>query len=89
MSEKTERLYKRLQQCGFPPEFCAIITEQYLNTDYTAGKMLGFLSHFDNPKMEFVVDEMYAILADRENYVSKKINEHTQTKLNRWMRRQE
>ncbi|MCI6711173.1 MAG: hypothetical protein SPJ45_01510 [Anaerovoracaceae bacterium] len=86
---KSAKLYKALRWRGYPDEFCREISERYLNTDYTAGKMLGFLANMsDHPDLrpEVIVDEMYAILSDRENYVQKKIVEHNQTKLNRFMR---
>ena len=30
---------------GYPVEFCEVIT-QNLNTDFTAGRMIGYLSHY-------------------------------------------
>ena len=88
-SEKSVKLYDALIRRGYPEEFCREISERYLNTDYTAGKMLGFLANMSYNKHlrpEVIVDEMYAILSDRETYVQKKIVEHNQMKLNRLMR---
>ena len=86
---KSVKLYRALLWRGYPEEFCREISARYLNTDYTAGKMLGFLVNMsDHPNLrpEVIVDEMYAILSDRENYVKKMIVENNQTKLNSLMR---
>lgn len=88
LNDKSVKLYKALRWRGYPEKFCREISERYLNTDYTAGKMLGFLANMSNHPnlcLEVIVDEMYAILSDRERYVQKKIVEHNQTKLNRFM----
>lgn len=89
ISEKSVKLYHVLRKRGYPDEFCREIAERYLNTDYTAGKMLGFLANMSgvgNLRIEVIVDEMYAILSDRETYRQKKITENNQVKLNRLMR---
>ncbi len=39
-----------------------------MNTDYTAMRMLGYLYRMTNPSVEMVVDEMLAILEDRERF---------------------
>lgn len=88
MSEKSLKLKKMLLSRGYPEEFCRIVAEQYMNTDYTAGKMLGFLANMPrNLRPEVIADEMYAILSDRKNYVDKKIYENAQSKMNLFMRR--
>ena len=49
---KSVKLYKALRWRGYPDEFCREISERYLNTDYTAGKMLGFLANMsDHPDL--------------------------------------
>ena len=35
---------------GYPVEFCEVIT-QNLNTDFTAGRMIGYLSHYQTLPM--------------------------------------
>lgn len=56
---------------GYPAEFCEVIT-QNLNTDFTAGRMIGYLSHYQTLPMEEIVDEMLAILTDRNRIMRKK-----------------
>ena len=43
-----------------------------MNTDYTATRMLGYLYRVTSPRVEDVIDEMLAILSDREAIVRKK-----------------
>ena len=66
---------------GYPVEFCEVIT-QNLNTDFTAGRMIGYLSHYQTLPMEEIVDEMLAILTDRNRIMQKKELEHAQATIN-------
>lgn len=43
-----------------------------MNTDYTATRMLGYLYRISEPRPEDVVDEMLAILSDRNAIIQKK-----------------
>ena len=65
-SERTDELYKVLLDRGYPKEFCAEIAYKNMNTDYTATRMLGYLYRVSNPRIEDLVDEMLAILSDRD-----------------------
>ena len=67
---------------GYPKEFCAEIAYKNMNTDYTATRMLGYLYRVTNPRIEDLVDEMLAILSDREAIVRKKELEHAQATIN-------
>ena len=58
-TERTDELYKVLLTKGYPKELCAEIAYKNLNTDYTA------------PRLEDVIDEMIAILSDREEIIKK------------------
>jgi len=84
MKERTElsmQLYRILLERGYPEEFCDLITKN-LNTDFTAKRMIGYLSHYSNlPEVE-IVDEMLAILSDRNAIMRKKEMEHAQVKIN-------
>lgn len=84
MKERTElsmQLYRILLKRGYPEEFCDLITKN-LNTDFTANRMIGYLSHYSNlPEVE-IVDEMLAILSDRNAIMRKKEMEHAQAKIN-------
>ena len=80
--EKTEELYKVLLSRGYPKEFCAEIAYKHMNTDYTATRMLGYLYRVSNPRIEDLVDEMLAILSDREAIIKKKELEYAQDVIN-------
>ncbi len=77
-SERTDELYKLLLSKGYPKEFCAEIAYKHMNTDYTATRMLGYLYRISNPRIEDLVDEMLAILSDRDEIIKKKESEHAQ-----------
>ncbi|HIS57673.1 MAG: hypothetical protein ACLU6W_15670 [Lachnospiraceae bacterium] len=81
-SERTEELYQLLLSKGYPRELCAQIAYEHMNTDYTATRMLGYLYRVSHPRVEDVVDEMLAILSDREEIIRKKEMEHAQAVIN-------
>lgn len=81
-SERTDELYKVLLDRGYPKEFCAEIAYKNMNTDYTATRMLGYLYRVSDPRIEDLVDEMLAILSDRDAIVQKKEMEHAQAVIN-------
>ena len=81
-SERTDELYKVLLDRGYPKEFCAEIAYKNMNTDYTATRMLGYLYRVSDPRIEDLVDEMLAILSDRDAIIQKKEMEHAQAVLN-------
>ena len=81
-SERTDELYQLLLQKGYPRELCAEIAYRHMNTDYTATRMLGYLYRVSSPRVEDVVDEMLAILSDREQIIRKKEMEHAQAVIN-------
>ena len=75
------QLYQILVERGYPRNLCDLITRN-LNTDYTASRMIAYLSHYSYlPEVE-VVDEMLAILSDRNAIMQKKEMERTQEKIN-------
>lgn len=81
-SERTDELYKVLITKGYPKEFCAEIAYKNLNTDYTATRILGYLYRYAEPRLEDVIDEMIAILSDREEIIKKKEMEQAQAVIN-------
>ena len=81
-SERTDELYKVLLDRGYPIEFCAEIAYKNMNTDYTATRMLGYLYRVSDPRIEDLVDEMLAILSDRDAIIQKKEMEHAQAVIN-------
>lgn len=67
MKPRTEigmQLYNMMLERGYPENLCDLVTRK-LNADYTVTRMIGYLSHYSYlPEVE-VVDEMLAILSDR------------------------
>lgn len=84
MKPRTEismQLYHMMLERGYPENLCDLVTKN-LNTDYTATRMIGYLSHYSYlPDVE-VVDEMLAILSDRNAIMRKKETEQAQAKIN-------
>ena len=81
-TERTDELYKVLLTKGYPKELCAEIAYKNLNTDYTATRMLGYLYRYIERRLEDVIDEMIAILSDREEIIKKKEMEQAQAVIN-------
>ena len=83
MKPRTEismQLYNLMMERGYPENLCDLVTRN-LNTDYTATRMIGYLSHYsDLPDVE-VVDEMLAILSDRNELIEKKESEQAQARI--------
>ena len=74
------QLYNLMMERGYPENLCDLVTRN-LNTDYTATRMIGYLSHYsDLPDVE-VVDEMLAILSDRNELIKKKESEQAQARI--------
>ena len=83
-SEKSIELYHIMTERGYPEEFCDVITRN-LNTDFTAGRMMGYLSHYQELPLEEIVDEMLSILADRNRIMQKKQLESNNAEWNRFL----
>lgn len=81
-SERTDELYRLLLSRGYPKDFCTEIAYKNMNTNYTATRMLGYLYRVTNPRIEDLVDEMLAILSDRDEIMRKKEMEHAQAVIN-------
>lgn len=79
---RQDELYDALQLKGYPEDFCREIAYRQMNTDYTATRMLGYLYRISEPRPEDVVDEMLAILSDRNAIIQKKELEHAQSVIN-------
>ena len=80
---RQDELYDALQLKGYPEDFCREIAYRQMNTDYTATRMLGYLYRISEPRPEDVVDQMLAILSDRNAIIQKKELEHAQTTINK------
>ena len=77
-AERTDELYKVLLEKGYSKELCAEIAYKHMNTDYTATRMLWYLYRISQPRVEDLIDEMLAILSDREQIIQKKESERAQ-----------
>ena len=66
---------------GYPENLCDLVTKN-LNTDFTAARMIGYLSHYSHLSDVEVVDEMLAILSDRNAIMKKKESEKAQAAVN-------
>lgn len=84
-SELSMQLYQIMVDRGYPENLCDLVTRN-LNTDFTAARMIGYLSHYSElPDVE-VVDEMLAILADRNAIIKKKESEKAQAAISHMYR---
>jgi hypothetical protein len=83
-SQKSIELYNMMLRRGYPEPFCDEITKN-LNTDWTAQRMMGYLSHYNKPPLEEVVDEMLSILSDRNRIMQKKELESSNAKWNEYL----
>ena len=85
-SPMSQELYEILLDKGYSEKFSDLITKN-LNTDFTAGRMIGYLSHYTNLPEAELVDEMLAILSDRNRIMQKKQNEALNAKWNEMIRK--
>lgn len=83
-SPKSLELYHIMRKRGYPEEFCDQITKN-LNTDWTAQRMIGYLSHYKKLPLEEIVDEMLAILGDRNRIMQKHKLEEANAKWNTFL----
>ena len=83
-SPKSLELYEMMLRRGYPEEFCNEITKN-LNTDWTAQRMIGYLSHYKKLRLEEIVDEMLAILSDRNRIMQKHQLEDNNAKWNEYL----
>lgn len=78
-TRKSDAIYEILLQKGFAESLCREIAYKYMNTDYTATRMLGYLYRMTELKEEQLVDEMIAILEDRDRIIKNmRWNKHRQ-----------
>ena len=82
-TRKSDAIYEILLQKGFAESLCREIAYKYMNTDYTATRMLGYLYRMTELKEEQLVDEMIAILEDRNRIIKKHEMEQAQAAINR------
>lgn len=80
-SPKSVELYHIMLDRGYPEKFCDIVTKN-LNTDWTANRMIGYLSHYKKLPPGEIADEMLAILSDRNQIMQKHEVEDVNAKWN-------
>lgn len=83
---KSMELYDILLRRGYPEPFCDEITKN-LNIDWTAQRMIEYLSHYKKLPMEEIADEMLAILNDRNRIMQKHELEETNARWNEYLNR--
>lgn len=76
-----QRVKNALTKKGFDPGLCDMIASQ-MNTEWTSMRILGYLREVPNLRDVDVVDEMLAILSDRDRIRQKKESEYYQSKIN-------
>lgn len=85
-TELSMQLYDMMVKQGYQEQLCELITRN-LNTDFTAARMIGYLSHYSRKLPdEEVVDEMLAILSDRNAIMRKKESEKAQAAISHMYR---
>ena len=83
-STMSERLFEMMLERGYSREFSDLITKN-LNTDFTATRMIGYLALYSSLPEGEVVDEMLAILSDRDRIMRKKEAEAANARWNQIM----
>ena len=78
MTQFTKYYYKKVSLKAFAEKL-----HTNMNTDYTATRMLGYLYRMTELKEEQLVDEMIAILEDRDRIIKKHEMEQAQAAINR------
>ena len=74
---KSEKLFNLMIEKGYPNGFAEIISRE-LHTEFTANRMIGYISAREMLPMEEVADEMLAILSDRDRLINKHISQDAQ-----------
>lgn len=85
-SAKSLELYDIMMNRRYPEEFCDQISKN-LNTDWTAQRMIGYLLHYKKLPLEEIVDEMLAILSDRNRIMQKHELEESNARWNEYLNR--
>lgn len=80
MTDKSIELYNLMVRRGYPEAFSELIAKE-LSTELTAGRMIGYILRGEHT-LEDVVDEMLAILSDRDRIRDKHQLEYAQSKIN-------
>lgn len=88
VSEGSERLYNYMIDNGYPEGFARQIAIN-MNSDWTSGRMMGYLRNNMKVSLEDIADEMVAILEDRKRFIEKHENERANAAWNEYLNREE
>ena len=88
MTAKNKQLYDLMRDTGYPREFSELICRE-LATEFTAGRMYGYIRARGLLPLEEVANEMLAILSDRDRLMEKHATEYAQGKINEYYRTRE
>ncbi len=78
------QLIREIRRLGLPVEFALVLAGE-LKTEKMIRRMVGYLRHMEEASPEEIADEMLAILADRDTWREKKINEYYNARYNRYL----
>ena len=81
MNRYSTELFDLMVANGYPEDFAFTVASE-MDTEFTSGRMIGYISKTGRVRMEQVADEMLAVLNDRDRIRDKHLTEHTQGKLN-------
>ena len=76
-TSKSMELHNTLLNRGYPQEFCEQVSLN-LNTDWTAQRMIGYLSHYKKLPMAEIVDEMEDTNAKWNDFLNRGFGEDEQ-----------
>ena len=82
--EKSDQVYRALLEKGLEEGLCREIAYKYMNTEYTATRMLGYLYRTTELTETMIVDEMIAILEDRHRFQKNHEAEHANEAITRF-----
>ena len=78
---KSNELYELMLRKGYPEELAQLVAAE-MHTEFTATRMIGYISKSAKLPLAEVADEMLAILSDRDRITQKHLLEHAQAKIN-------
>ena len=91
MSEEkrdSKKLYDLMIRTGYPEGFAKVVSGE-MHTEFTAGRMYGYIAARGLIPLEEVADEMLAIQSDRDRLIDKHTSEHAQQTINEFYRRED
>ena len=85
---RTGRLYDLMIRKGYPEDFARLVAGE-MHTEFTEGRMYGYIASRDRLPLEEVADEMLAIQSDRDRLINKHTSEHAQASINEYYLRKD